>query len=186
MQSSTSHTSAASPTEPGVVAIVPARADHLPGIAALAAVIWRAYYPGIISVEQIDYMLERMYDVEVLRDDINTRGISIDRLLLRGDALIGFAAYGPAEQSREMKLHKLYLHPDEQRKGYGTLLLQHVESTARERGYHSLILAVNKVNRGAIEAYRRNAFTVRESVIVDIGGGFVMDDFIMVKALTSQ
>jgi hypothetical protein len=40
--------------------ILPASEADFPGIAALAGVIWRAHYPGIISTEQIDYMLSKM------------------------------------------------------------------------------------------------------------------------------
>lgn len=164
------------------VSIVAAGPEHLHEIAELAATIWRAHYPGIISTEQIEYMLARMYNVRELHDEITQRGVSIDRLL-RGTVLIGFASYGPTGEPGELKLHKLYLHPDEQRKGYGTLLLKHVEEAARAGHYQSLMLAVNKQNRGAVEAYQRNGFVTRESVTVSIGGGFVMDDFIMVKIL---
>lgn len=183
MSVSPTHTPSADGSEG--IAILPADVEHLPQIAELARLSWRAHYPGIISIEQIEYMLDWRYNLDTLRDEITTQGISIDRLL-RGQHLIGFASYGPADQPSEMKLHKLYLHPDEQRKGYGSLLLQHVESTTRARGYRSLILTVNKRNRGAIEAYRRNGFIIRDAVVIDIGNGFVMDDFIMAKAVTSD
>jgi hypothetical protein len=45
------------------------------------------------------------------------------------------------------------------------------------------VLAVNKGNRSAIAAYLKNGFTVLESVVKDIGGGFVMDDHIMVRRI---
>jgi RimJ/RimL family protein N-acetyltransferase len=47
----------------------------------------------------------------------------------------------------------------------------------------TLILNVNKQNLRAIRAYERNGFFVREAVVVDIGGGFVMDDYVMAKRL---
>jgi ribosomal protein S18 acetylase RimI-like enzyme len=50
-------------------------------------------------------------------------------------------------------------------------------------GCTTLILAVNKRNEKAIAAYRKQGFAVRDSVCVDIGNGFVMDDFIMAKPL---
>ena len=54
--------------------IVPATGEHLPAIAELAGVIWRACYPGIITPAQIDYMLARMYALDVLRDEIRFAG----------------------------------------------------------------------------------------------------------------
>jgi RimJ/RimL family protein N-acetyltransferase len=46
-----------------------------------------------------------------------------------------------------------------------------------------LILSVNKRNTKAITAYKRNGFAIVESVVTDIGGGFVMDDYVMDKEL---
>jgi ribosomal protein S18 acetylase RimI-like enzyme len=149
-------------------------------IAALASVIWRAHYPGIISHAQIDYMLAQMYDVSAMQREMEN-GIAYDRLLVDG-ILRGFASYGPAPgASDELKLYKLYIHPDCQRQGFGALLLRHVESAARSRGCNTVVLTVNKKNANAIAAYRKHGFTIRDSIVTDIGGGFVMDDYVMVK-----
>jgi diamine N-acetyltransferase len=165
--------------EPNVV-IAPSTPEHLPAIAALADVIWRAHYPGIITMAQIDYMLPRMYSFDVLKKEL-AEGICYDRILVNGDPK-GFASYGPI-QTGEMKLYKLYIHPDWQRHGLGTSLLRHVEKVSRARRFQTLLLTVNKRNEKAVAAYLKNGFTVRESVTVEIGRGFVMDDFIMVKPL---
>jgi ribosomal protein S18 acetylase RimI-like enzyme len=45
------------------------------------------------------------------------------------------------------------------------------------------VLAVNKHNAQAIAAYRKNGFRVADAVVKDIGGGFVMDDYIMELAV---
>ena len=57
------------------------------------------------------------------------------------------------------------------------------ENAARARGCAALVLNVNKRNAQAIRAYERSGFTAREAVVVDIGGGFVMDDYVMAKPL---
>ena len=154
--------------------IEPATKEHLAEISALAAVIWRAHYPGIIAPAQIDYMLARMYDVAVLRRELES-GLAWFRALVDGE-LRGFASVGPSEIATEFKLHKLYVHPDWQRHGLGSALLKEAESTARARGATMLLLNVNKRNEVALAAYRQRGFTIRETVTVDIGGGFVMDD----------
>ncbi len=161
--------------------IEPARAEHLPGISSLAAVIWRAHYPGIITHAQIDHMLARMYDVETMRRELEG-GIAWFRALVDGE-LRGFASVGPTENPAEFKLHKLYVHPECQRCGVGSELLRYAESTAGARGRTTLMLNVNKRNAVAIAVYHQRGFTVREAVTVDIGDGFVMDDFVMVKSL---
>jgi GNAT superfamily N-acetyltransferase len=163
--------------------IVPAKEEHLPAISELAGVIWRACYPGIITMEQIDYMLARMYSPDVLRDEIHSQGIRYDLLLMDGSPS-GFASYGPTSESGVMKLHKLYLLPEMHGRGLGSLLLQHVEREVRAGARRRLILAVNKRNARAITAYKRNGFVVAESVVTDIGNGFVMDDYVMAKDLS--
>jgi ribosomal protein S18 acetylase RimI-like enzyme len=85
-----------------------------------------------------------------------------------------------------MKLHKLYLLPELHGRGLGSRLLEHCQDEARRQGARRLILAVNKRNARAIAAYRRNGFAVVESVVTDIGGGFVMDDYLMGKDLVED
>ena len=85
-------------TPPDGKEIIRATEAGLPAISELAGVIWRACYPGIITSEQIDYMLARMYSLDVLRDEIRFQGIRYDRLLVNG-RLAGFASYGPTEKT---------------------------------------------------------------------------------------
>jgi len=171
------------------VQVVGATEEDLTAISHLAASIWRAYYPAIISMEQIDYMLARMYSTDVLREELCLRGIRYDRLLASGE-FAGFASYGVLGDSNArgqdfgtVKLHKLYLHPRWHGRGLGTLLLQHCVSQARGAGARRLVLSVNKRNSKAIAVYQRNGFAIVQSVIQDIGGGFVMDDYVMEKKL---
>ena len=162
--------------------IEPAAEAHLPAIQELAAVIWHAHYPGIISREQIDYMLARMYALETMRAEILAQGIHYDRLL-QGSALAGFASYGPTAEPETWKLHKLYLRPDLHGRGLGSQLLRHCETRAQALGAHRLLLNVNKRNAKAIAAYQRNGYAILDSVCDAIGNGFVMDDFVMAKRL---
>ncbi len=155
----------------------------LSAISKLAGVIWRACYPGIITNEQIDYMLARMYAPDVLRDEIRSQGIRYCQLLVDNKP-VGFASYGPTAEPGVMKLHKLYLLPELHGRGLGSHLLQHVEREARAEGGRRLILSVNKRNAKAIATYRRNGFVIADSVVTDIGNGFVMDDYIMAKDLS--
>jgi ribosomal protein S18 acetylase RimI-like enzyme len=162
--------------------IFPAIERDLAAISALAGVIWRAHYPGIISPAQIEYMLAKMYSLETLREEIHARSIRYDRLLV-GAELAGFAAHGPTGQATLFKLHKIYLHLAWQGRGLGSFLLRHCEREAAQAGADRLVLTVNKHNIKAIDMYRRNRFVITDSVVTDIGGGFVMDDYIMEKSL---
>jgi ribosomal protein S18 acetylase RimI-like enzyme len=161
--------------------IVRATLHDLPSISDLAGVIWRACYAEILSTAQIDYMLAKMYSLETLQSDLR-QGIRYERLLA-GEQFVGFAALGPTQDTRAFKLHKLYLHPDWHGRGFGSLLLQHCQTEALTLGARRLILTVNKRNQKAIATYERNGFAIVESIVTDIGGGFVMDDYVMAKDL---
>ena len=176
--------------------IRPATDADLPVVSELAGIIWRACYPGIITHAQIDYMLARMYALDVMRDEIRSQSIRYDLLLVNSKPA-GFASYGPIEAGTPrrsirtaqravptFKLHKLYLLPEWHGQGLGSRLLQHVEHEVRVAGARRLILSVNKRNAKAIAAYRRNGFDVADSIVTDIGNGFVMDDHVMAKDLS--
>jgi GNAT superfamily N-acetyltransferase len=156
-----------------------ARADA-PAISALAREIWYAHYSAIISKAQMDYMLAQRYDPEIIRAELARGDVWWDKLLVDG-RMTGFASYFLTDNAGEMKLDKLYVHHDHQRQGCGGMLLDRVLGIARAYGCTTLMLAVNKHNATAIAAYRKYGFRVAESVVKDIGGGFVMDDYIMVK-----
>ncbi len=96
---------------------------------------------------------------------------------------MGFAAWYRADEPATSKLDKLYVLVEYQQRGIGRRLIEHVESAARADGAASLILNVNKHNTGAISAYEKCGFSVRVAVVVDIGQGFVMDDYVMAKRL---
>jgi GNAT superfamily N-acetyltransferase len=164
------------------VQILPVGEEHLSALAELAGVIWRQHYPGIISREQIEYMLGQMYAVKTLRAELLEKQIRFFRLLVDGQ-FVGFASFGPLAEPGVFKLRKCYLLPGFHGRGLGSQLLNHCESEVRLLGGRKLNLAVNKQNVKAIAAYERNGFSVAESVVTDFGGGFVMDDFIMSKEL---
>ena len=157
-------------------------ATELTMLAELARHIWQQHYPAIISQAQIDYMLQQRYQTAALQAELDTAQHWLDGLW-QGETMLGFANYFRTGQPAEMKLDKLYLHPDWHGRGLGSLLLEYVTARARQQGCDTLTLAVNKHNTTAIKAYRRNGFEVAEEVVVNIGNGFVMDDFIMCKAL---
>jgi len=170
---------------PSQIEILPAAEEHLAAISGLAGVIWRQHYPGIISPEQIDYMLGKMYALEMLREDVRVRRIRFYQLVLDG-RMAGFGAIGPLEPPDVWKLYKLYLLPEFHGRGLGSRLLQHCEAEARRFGAQRLRLEVNKRNLRPLAVYQRNGFVVIQSVVTDFGGGFVMDDFLMAKELKAD
>lgn len=155
------------------------RPEEAEALAALAALIWRHDYAGMISAAQIDYMLAQRYHPPLIRQTL-ARGDRWD-VARAGGALIGFAhSYAI---SGGVKLDKLYVHPAWQRQGIGARLVARLEAHARAHGRHTLLLRVNRGNARAIAAYRKYGFAVEREVVEAIGGGFVMDDYVMLKEI---
>jgi ribosomal protein S18 acetylase RimI-like enzyme len=150
-------------TENARIHIAPVEPGDAERIAALAREIWLAHYPGIIA--------------ELQRD-----GVWWDKLLLGGE-IIGFSSCFLTGEPGEMKLDKLYVRQDCQRRGYGGRLIGRAVAVARAQGCSRLVLAVNRNNLSAIAAYGKHGFRIRDTAVKDIGGGFVMDDYIMEKAV---
>jgi ribosomal protein S18 acetylase RimI-like enzyme len=97
--------------------------------------------------------------------------------------MVAFASSIALHSEQVLKLDKLYVHPERQRMGHGGILLEHTCWRAGRMGYSKVVLAVNKRNVNAIGAYRKYGFRIAEAVVKDIGGGFVMDDYVMEKSV---
>ena len=161
------------------LSIAPLAEADVEAICVLAREIWRRHYPPIIGTAQTEYMLAQRYVPEVIRDELARDDLWWDTLAEDG-AFVAFASSLRVPE-RTLKLDKLYVHPERQRRGYGAALIEHTCDRARRLTCDRVVLAVNKHNAGAIAAYRRLGFVVAEAVVKEIGGGFVMDDYIMEK-----
>ena len=164
------------------IEIRPVSKHEVEEIASLARDIWQQHYAAIISPAQIDFMLAERYSQPRMIEELDRVGIWWDQLWVDGSRA-AFASYHLSGVPGEMKLDKLYVHPSQQRHGLGGMLITHISDQARSQHCERLILAVNKQNIQAIAAYQKHGFVVRESVQVDIGQGFIMDDYIMIKHL---
>lgn len=162
--------------------IVPLTPPDVAAVIALAHRIWHAHYPGIISPAQIDYMLAQRYSIARLQQELALPEIRWE-LARQAGQLLGFASTIHLPEAQELKLDKLYVAPAAQGRGVGRALVTSAVVRAKALACGALILAVNKNNESAITAYRHFGFVVRAETKVDIGAGFVMDDFIMARSL---
>ena len=149
-------------------------------IAALAREIWQAAYLDLIGQGQIDFMLAQRYGTGRMMDELARPDIWWRQLMQDGQRA-GFSSCHLDAAKAEMKLDKLYVHPRHQRLGLGGRLIADAEHLAQAQGCSTLTLCVNKGNAPAIAAYEKHGFSVREAVCIDIGGGYVMDDYLMAK-----
>jgi len=143
----------------------------------LAHTIWYNHYPGIITNEQIAYMLNEMYSGIVIEQEI-LKGYSWT-IIKENENPIGFMEFHLEKENDSVKLSKLYILVSQHGKGIGQQTLDYVKEKSKELGAKSLFLTVNKENKKAIKAYEKSGFIKYKEATFDIGNGFVMDDYIM-------
>ena len=167
-----------------LLAIRSASEAERPALRALAERIWRVSYATMLTPGQIDYMLAWMYAPETIAREM-AEGVIWETAWL-DDELIGFHSCALEPDVQRVKLNKLYVLPEQQGLGLGQQLLDRVHALAAQRGARQVWLQVNKQNARAIRAYERAGYGVERSAVFDIGGGFVMDDYIMTRAIPAS
>lgn len=160
------------------------RPEQVATVAALAHQIWYEYYVPLIGRAQVDYMVARFQNAPAMQAQIDQgyEYFLVQRSLESGNwADIGYCAI-EEQPGRVMFLSKFYLHHAARGSGTGRRCMEFLEGLARRRGLSLLWLTVNKGNP-AVQAYQRLGFQIAAELVMDIGGGFVMDDYRMEKAL---
>lgn len=147
----------------------------------LAYAIWPSAYGSILSQEQLSYMLDSFYNLDSLTEQQEQGQVF---LLAEEDGIYyGFAAYETnCQEQGKTKLHKIYVLPNTQGKGVGKQLLSQVVDRALANQNHTLFLNVNKYNT-AKEFYEYLGFQVIADEVIDIGQGYIMDDYVMAKSI---
>ena len=153
---------------------------HFELVAALAKEIWTEHYVPLLGEEQVSYMLAKFQSSEAIADQVR---IGLEYFVMFRDAApLGYVAIEQQWRERCMFLSKLYVHVSVRGTGLGRQALDFVVDQCRDRGLARLWLTVNKRNP-AVQAYERLGFVCTAPVVMDIGSGFVMDDFRMELAI---
>ena len=148
------------------------------GVAKLAYEIWHDYYDLIIGAEQVEYMLNKFLSAEQIYTDIRQNGTIYYIAKEKGqDKLIGFS--GLIIEADSVFASKLYVLKEYRGKGIGRLFFEEIKSLCRKHDLPKIRLTVNKNNDSAIMMYDKAGFKNVDSICVDIGGGFYMDDYVM-------
>ncbi|MFQ9315665.1 GNAT family N-acetyltransferase [uncultured Dysgonomonas sp.] len=162
--------------------IVEATTDHIYNIQVLSNVIWPATFSNILSQEQISYMMDMMYSTSSLEKQMNE--LNHHYLLAEEDGeYLGYLSYELNYKGTPItKIHKIYVLPSVQGKGVGRLFIDAVSKLALKNNNTLLSLNVNRYNK-AIDFYKRMGFDFFASENIDIGNGFLMEDYVMNKDL---
>lgn len=161
-----------------MIKIAIATIDDIKTIQTIAKKTWPVTYGEILSQEQLDYMLEKMYSDNVLNDNLTNKGHHFI-LAKENDVCLGFASFEFNYMSTNAtRLHKLYLLPSAQGKGVGKKLVDAIVEKAQKNHSTSLSLNVNRFNK-AVSFYKKVGFEIIAEEDLDIGDGYLMEDYKM-------
>ena len=144
--------------------------QDIKNIEMMASVIWPIAYKDILEINQIKYMLNKYLSVAAIKENISNHYTYM--ILEDEDTKVGFMAYNISDD--KLFLSKLYILPNMQNKGYATKAIDYLKKLNLD-----IELTVNKNNKNAYEKYIHLGFKNINSVVTDIGNGYVMDDYIM-------
>ena len=145
-------------------------------IADLAKVIWNEHFTPIIGKDQVDYMVEKFQSYPALKEQISEEYEYYQ--IFSGGEFCGYTGIHPGEDNR-LFLSKLYLKKESRGHHLATGAFSFLKEICRERGYSAIWLTCNKHNDNSLGVYRHFGFEIVDTQEADIGGGFIMDDYIM-------
>lgn len=149
------------------------KAENIKELANLASKIWHEYWPIILTDEQIDYMVEKFQSEKAIKQQITNENYTYYFIRENGEN-VGY--FGISDKGDYLFLSKLYIYGSHRHKGLGSKAFEKIKQIANGK---KIQLTVNKYNEHTISAYKKWGFKVTDSVVTDIGNGFVMDDYIM-------
>lgn len=141
-------------------------------LAQVASIIWHETYVPINGLAHVEYMLAQFQSPQAFTSQMTTGGYRY-WLLKDHDKIVGYLGY--QEKPDEIFLSKIYLLKEYRGQGLAQKLFALLPTHLPIR------LTVNKHNLQAKARYEKWGFQVVESVVTDIGSGYVMDDYVLVK-----
>lgn len=149
------------------------KAENIKELAELASKIWHEYWPILLSDKQIDYMVENFQSENAIKNQIANENYTY-YYIIKNNEKAGY--FGLSDKEGYLFLSKIYISKEFRHKGLGTKAFEKIKEIA---GGRKIRLTVNKQNINSINAYKKWGFQTIDSVVTDIGNGFVMDDYIM-------
>ncbi len=148
-------------------------------IAQLADSIWREHYTPIIGAAQVSYMVNKFQSAQAIADQVKA-GIQY-YLIFYNSQPAGYFAF--EKKDGELFLSKFYVQKEHRGKGIGKAAMELIVREGEHLQCTQITLTVNKHNSASIKAYEKMGFHNLGGIVQDIGHGFVMDDFLLIKTL---
>jgi len=165
-----------------MIQITEAALKDIAKIQEIAHVTWPITYGEILTKEQLEYMLDLIYSDETLSNQIQNKE-QLFYLISDADSVIGFIGIEHNYKNEAItKIHKIYLLPETQGKGFGKMVFDEIGKMALENNSATLLLNVNRFNT-ALNFYKKLGFEIKETVDIEIGNGYLMEDYVMGKQI---
>lgn len=163
-----------------MITILEATINDIKLIQEIAHTTWPITYGTILSKEQLDYMLDLIYSDEALTNQY-TKKEQLFYLISEDETNLGFIGIEHGYKGEAVtRIHKIYLLPETQGKGIGKKVIDEIEKLALENNSKALSLNVNRFN-SALGFYQKIGFEVVDEVNIEIGNGYLMEDYVMEK-----
>ncbi len=154
--------------------------EDIQTLAKTAEDIWNEYFPFLLEEGQISYMLDKFLSTKALTEQ-KEEGYEFYFLVDETGNILGFFVIHP--EDNKLFLSKIYLYDTYRNQQLATIMMDYIFNRAKELGLDKVYLTVNKYNLQPISVYKHLGFKTIDSVVTDIGNGYVMDDYIMQKQL---
>lgn len=165
-----------------MITISEAAISDIKQIQNIVHITWPITYGEILSKEQLDYMLDLFYSDEALKLQYNKKE-QLFYMIYEGETNLGFIGIEHNYNGKTVtKIHKIYLLPETQGKGIGKKVIDEIAELALENNSMALVLNVNRFN-SALGFYKKIGFEVVDEVNIEIGNGYLMEDYVMEKIL---
>ncbi len=145
----------------------------------IAKPIWHQHYDPIIGVQQVNYMLDKFQSEHAIKSQLAEGYLYFQVSDL--DEVIGYFSI-QARDKTDLFISKFYLLEKTRGKGFGKTMLLFIDDFGKENGCKQIKLTVNKHNP-AYQFYLKLGFVQYNSAQFDIGGGYIMDDYLMSKTI---
>lgn len=155
--------------------LIPVKESELFMIRDMAKMIWNDYYVPIIGQKQVNYMLDKMYDLESLKEQLHKGHVFY--FIKVNESTTGFISVSKQNEN-DFFIHKFYIDQAKAGTGIGTKALEKLIELINPK---LLTLTVNRQNFKSINFYFKNGFKIDRVEDFDIGNGYQMNDFVMIK-----
>lgn len=157
----------------------------IPKIIEVADATWKKTYRVFLSEEQVEYMYEKMYNADAIKEQMQNGTTYL--MYLENEKILGFVCYQIKEDAYGLLkndvvyLHRLYILPDTQGKGIGKTLMNEVTKVAQKNNCACIQLNVHRKNT-AMYFYKKMGFELYEKTDIAYGP-FWLNDYILRKSL---